>query len=166
MCNKKNCCDFFGACLRISVIVVVDSQFFESLPKCYFRRCYFWTPQKHRSTKFLSSNQLVTNNTGLRGTVWPSHALTHCGNLLQISPKIYFSNFSCMFLNPNKFFPIWILIVLIYWVWETSQGQVKKTFCYQELFWPFTVRTNCSSDLKKMQILGLQPRISKVFLDH
>ena len=25
-----------------------------------------------------------------------------------------FSNFSHMFLNPNKFFPIWILIVLIY----------------------------------------------------
>ena len=25
-----------------------------------------------------------------------------------------FSNFSCMFLNPNIFFPIWILIVLIY----------------------------------------------------
>ena len=25
-----------------------------------------------------------------------------------------FFNFSCMFLNPNIFFPIWILIVLIY----------------------------------------------------
>ena len=28
------------------------------------------------------------------------------------------------------------------------QEQVKKAFCYQKLFWPFTVRTNCSSDLK------------------
>ena len=28
--------------------------------------------------------------------------------------SITFSNFSCMFLNPNNFFPIWILIVLIY----------------------------------------------------
>ena len=28
------------------------------------------------------------------------------------------------------------------------QEQVKKTFCYQKLFWPFTVRTNCSSILK------------------
>ena len=80
--QQKNCCNFFRACLRISVIVVVDddSQFFESLPKCYFRRCYFWTPQKHRSTKFLSSNQLVTNNTGLRGdslTLPRSNSLWH-----------------------------------------------------------------------------------------
>ena len=29
------------------------------------------------------------------------------------------------------------------------QEQVKKAFCYQKLFWPFTVRINCSSDLKK-----------------
>ena len=28
------------------------------------------------------------------------------------------------------------------------QEQVKKTFCYQKLFWHFTVRRNCSSDLK------------------
>ena len=26
--------------------------------------------------------------------------------------------------------------------------QVKKAFCYQKLFWPFTVWINCSSDLK------------------
>ena len=28
------------------------------------------------------------------------------------------------------------------------QERVKKAFCYQKLFWPFTVWTNCSSDLK------------------
>ena len=28
------------------------------------------------------------------------------------------------------------------------QEQVKKAFCYQTLFWPFTVWINCSSDLK------------------
>ena len=28
------------------------------------------------------------------------------------------------------------------------QEGVKKAFCYQKLFWPFTVRKNCSSDLK------------------
>ena len=28
------------------------------------------------------------------------------------------------------------------------QEQVKKAFCYQILFWPFTVRINCCSDLK------------------
>ena len=27
------------------------------------------------------------------------------------------------------------------------QEQVEKAFCYQELFWPFTVWINCSSDL-------------------
>ena len=28
------------------------------------------------------------------------------------------------------------------------QEQVKTAFCYQKLFWPFTVWINCSSDLK------------------
>ena len=28
------------------------------------------------------------------------------------------------------------------------QEHVKKVFCYQKLFWPFTVWINCSSDLK------------------
>ena len=28
------------------------------------------------------------------------------------------------------------------------QEQVKKAFCYQNLFWPFTVWINCSNDLK------------------
>ena len=28
------------------------------------------------------------------------------------------------------------------------QEQVKKAFCYQKLFWPFTVWISCSSDLK------------------
>ena len=28
------------------------------------------------------------------------------------------------------------------------QEQVRKAFCYQKLFWPFTVWINCSSDLK------------------
>ena len=28
------------------------------------------------------------------------------------------------------------------------QEQVKKSFCYKKLFWPFTVCINCSRDLK------------------
>ena len=32
------------------------------------------------------------------------------------------------------------------------QEQVKKAFCYQNLFWPFTVWINCSSDLKNFAI--------------
>ena len=42
----------------------------------------------------------------------------------------YFIIFPCSFLN--YFFPIWIIIVLMY--------------C--KLYWPFTVRINCSTDLK------------------
>ena len=38
------------------------------------------------------------------------------------------------------------------------QEQVKKAFCYQKLCWPFIVWINCSSDLKILEILGLQPR--------
>ena len=30
------------------------------------------------------------------------------------------------------------------------QEQVKKAFCYQKLFWPFTVWINCSSDREKL----------------
>ena len=36
--------------------------------------------------------------------------------------------------------------------------QVKKAFCYQKLFWPFTVRTNCSRDLKNFA--NFQPSAS------
>ena len=30
------------------------------------------------------------------------------------------------------------------------QEQVKKAFCYQQLFWPFSVWINCSSDREKL----------------
>ena len=42
-----------------------------------------------------------------------------------------FSNFSCMFLNPNNFFQFWIIIVLIYNLLDVRnlQKQVKKVFC-------------------------------------
>ena len=54
-----------------------------------------------------------------------------------------------MLLNPNIFFPIWIIIVPIYSMWETSRNKLKKYFVTnQKLFWPFTVRLNCSSDFK------------------
>ena len=49
-----------------------------------------------------------------------------------------------MFLNPNIFFPIWILTVLIFLGMRNLQEQVKKAFCCQRLFWPFTVWINCS----------------------
>ena len=34
------------------------------------------------------------------------------------------------------------------WDIRNLQEQVKKPFCYQKLFWPFTVWINCSRDLK------------------
>ena len=43
---------------------------------------------------------------------WSTRKITR--HYLYSSSKKVFFNFSCMFLNPNNFFPIWILIVLIY----------------------------------------------------
>ena len=39
----------------------------------------------------------------------------------------------------------------IFWDLRNLQEQVKKAFCYQKLFWPFTVWINCSSDLKNFE---------------
>ena len=39
---------------------------------------------------------------------------------------ILFSNLSCMFLNPNIFFPIWIIIVQMYEIWEISRNKLKN----------------------------------------
>ena len=36
------------------------------------------------------------------------------------------------------------------WDMINLQEQVKKAFCYQKLFWPFTAWMNCPSDLKKL----------------
>ena len=49
----------------------------------------------------------------------------------------------------NISFLTWILIVLSNLLdMRNLQDQVKKAFCHQKLFWPFTVWINCSSDLK------------------
>ena len=79
---------------------------------------------------------LLGNNEGsfVLGVVW------------QIS-ELLFSNFSCKFLNPNYFFPIWIIIALMYWVWETSRNKFKNIL-FQKLYWPFTDRINYYSNLK------------------
>ena len=62
-----------------------------------------------------------------------------------------------LFLDVSKsqqFFPIWILIVHIYHIWETSRKSI--------LLLKIVLTFHC---LNKLQILGLQPGISKVFLD-
>ena len=33
--------------------------------------------------------------------------------------------------------------------YEKPPGTSEKAFCYQKLFWPFTVLINCSSDWEK-----------------
>ena len=61
--------------------------------------------------------------------------------------KLYFLTCSCRFLNPNNFsqFELWLFNFLDV---RNLTEQVKKAFCYQKSFWPFTVWSNCSSDLK------------------
>ena len=58
-----------------------------------------------------------------------------------------FSNFSCMFLNPNNFSNLNSYCSNLSYL-RNFQEQVKNAFCYQKLSWPFTVLINCSSDLK------------------
>ena len=54
-----------------------------------------------------------------------------------------------MFLNPNSFFStINSNCIDLLDMRNLQEEQGKKAFCYQKLFWPFTVRTNWSSDLK------------------
>ena len=70
--------------------------------------------------------------------------------LVFLSFVYFFSNFSCMFLIPiffsNLNYNCSNLLDL-----RNLQEQVKKAFCYQKLFWPFTVWINCSSDLKNFE---------------
>ena len=51
---------------------------------------------------------------------------TTCHFIEQDCEEPSFSNFSCMFLNPNNFYPIWIIIFLIYYIWETFGNKLKK----------------------------------------
>mgnify|MGYP007045256213 CR=1 FL=1 len=64
--------------------------------------------------------------------------------------KKSFSNFSCMFLNPNIFSNLNSNCSNLSDL-RNLHEQVKKTFCCQKLFWPFTVWINYSSDLKNFE---------------
>ena len=48
------------------------------------------------------------------------------------------------------------------------QEQVKKAFCYQQLFWPFTVGINCSSDWEKLLKFEVEMKAENLqnFWDH
>jgi hypothetical protein len=67
-----------------------------------------------------------------------------------LGQKYYFLTFPAYFLIPiissnlNYNFSIFLDL-------RNLQEQVKKAFCYQKLFWSFTVWINCSSDLKNFE---------------
>ena len=82
-----------------------------------------------------------------------------------IKKKYLFSNFPCMFLNPNYFFPVWILIVLIIdYSLLIPPGVSRKNILFQKSFWPFTVKINCSEwsqNFFKFSAISLE--VQKVF---
>ena len=101
---------------------------------------------------------------------WWVHIFNFCFNfhLLGLSKRCQyfiselhynFLNFSCRFL---LFFPIWILIVLLYQIWEISRNKLKSILhksCTDLSLW------------EKLFYIGnsdvcLQPPISLVFLNH
>ena len=49
-----------------------------------------------------------------------------------------------MFLSPNNFFQLELHIIVLI---RNLQEQVKKTFCYQKLFWTFTVWINWEKNI-------------------
>ena len=63
--------------------------------------------------------------------------------------EMSFSNFSCLFLNLIFFFQIWILIVVVYEIWEDSRKKlekhpVTKNCSYVSLFeWIVLVISKC-----------------------
>ena len=65
------------------------------------------------------------------------------------------SNFSCSFLNPNDVFSDLNSNCSKLLDLRNIQEQVKKAFCYQKLFWPFTVWINCSCDLKHFKFFSI-----------
>ena len=75
-----------------------------------------------------------------QGTLYPENGVLYS----------IFSNLSCMFLMPSYFLTIWIITVLMDLIWETSKNNFKKHSVSKiVLTFHWTVRINCSSDLKK-----------------
>ena len=72
--------------------------------------------------------------------------------------KIAFSlNFSCMFLNLDNFLPVWIWIVLIYQIWETSRNKFKMVICHQncsDLLWEQFLVKECFLTCSRMLLIS------------
>ena len=89
------------------------------------------------------------------GQLFSQHLLTYVislnkqiKGLISHGWKMRFSIFSCMFLNSNIFFSNLNYDYSNSLNMRNLQELVKKAFCCQKLFWPFTVWINCSRDLK------------------
>ena len=71
--------------------------------------------------------------------------------------KGIFYIFSCRFLNPIYFFPIWIIVVLMYYFWETCTNKLKSSFSENATkIWKNLVLTLLSENscfAKKVQLL-------------
>ena len=78
---------------------------------------------------------------------------------------IHFSNFSCMFLNPNIFFQFEFKFFKFIES-EKPPGTSEKAICSQILFWPFTVWINCSSDLKNSRTSASNLLITRTICSH
>ena len=95
------------------------------------------------------------------------------GRLLKSSTEIFqspmlflnksvFSNFSCFFLNPRKCSNLNYNCSNLLDM-RDHQEQVKKAFCYQKIFRPFTVWINCSNDLKNWKFSANSLELQKFF---
>ena len=80
------------------------------------------------------------------------YVLLYCIEMLKDSKfgNVFFLTFSACFSIP-KFFSNLNLNCSNLSSLRNFQEQVKKAFCYQKLFWPFTVWINCSSHLKNFE---------------
>ena len=86
-----------------------------------------------------------------------------CIPVFSFTVQKIFTNFFCSFLYPDFLFIFQIYIVLIvpmYYIWETSRKNIKKTHSISKLVLTSLARKTFYS------ILGLQPRISKVCVKH
>ena len=71
-----------------------------------------------------------------------------------------FSNFSFIFLNPNIFFQFELYLIVSHLQEQVKKHSVTKNYYDLSLFEKSVML------ISFLQILSLQPRISKVFLDH
>ena len=92
----------------------------------------------------------------LRAVVW--FAASWFDGILITNQVLSYSNFFLYVSQSQWFLPIWILIVLICKIYETSRNKLKKHSVTKKLFWPFTVWISCSSNLNFFE--NFRPSVS------